>query len=122
MGPYYKPWQVFALDMNADGQLTVSDVAQWLYRAFFLPGDTLLWALAVHAPEVANFLELPGAGYGSVASALISGAVWLVVFLLLVGTISRVRAADRAVTGRLRAGWSETVRLGRVARNRMRRR
>jgi hypothetical protein len=79
-----KPTSALRLDVNDDGQFTISDVPVWLVEAFFLPGDWLIWATLTYAAPVARFLELGAADYGSVLSGSVSGLIWLALVILAV--------------------------------------
>jgi hypothetical protein len=110
------PWRALAWDANGDGQLTISDAAVWLREIFFLPGDTLLWALSNHAPGMARFFELSPVRYGGLLSASASVVVWLLAVLLIGAACDLLLRMDRAMTARIARAWSETLRRARVTR------
>lgn len=104
MDEVQQPAPSFALDANADGSFTISDLLPWLAQVYFLPGDWLVWLTVTRAPFVADFLELSVGDYGGLLSGFLSGSVWLLGFIgvLIVG--HSVRAFDAALTARLRNG------------------
>jgi hypothetical protein len=55
----------FDLDMNHDGQVTITDIGMLCRWIFFAPGDCLLLGIMLKLPGVATFLELtPAYLYG----------------------------------------------------------
>jgi hypothetical protein len=113
-------------DAGGDALFTLSDLPAWLYAAYFLPGDWLLWAISSRLPSVASFLEIGAADYGGVLSGFISTCAWLL--LLVSGSIAYqfVRDADRAMTRGIAELCADVGRRARIAaallRTRMRRR
>lgn len=83
-------------DMNGDGRITISDVRGWIAFAFFAPGDALLSGL-LHAPRVAEFLEITPAWFGGWASGFASFCLW--VACLTVGSGIASVGAMRVVAG-----------------------
>jgi hypothetical protein len=67
----------FTTDTNGDGAFTISDIDSILAWLFFLPGDYVIYLLLTYAPNLARFLELSSASYGSFGSGLVSSCVWL---------------------------------------------
>jgi hypothetical protein len=109
------PWQGLGAPWTDDTVLTVSSFRSWLYEAFFLPGDCLIWAALSFAPPVARFLELGTSDYGGVLSGFLSALAWLL--LLIAGMLYQgVREADRSATRWLTAAWAEGRRRAIVAR------
>ena len=77
----------FRWDMNYDGLFTVSDVwswltlgADWAVWLFFLPGNTLIWALLKYQPRLATFLEINTEVYNGWITGIVSAIVWLMIF------------------------------------------
>ena len=105
--------------MSADLQSALFDIALWLYRGFFVPGDRLLSILSTHAPRVAEFLALDAASPGSVQSGLISALVWLVAIILIVVIYRVVRDVDRALTALIVRLYEELQRAARVGARRL---
>ena len=87
----YDPWR-FAWDMNADGVFTITDLWLLLAGIFFLPGDTLLLWLLTEAPGVATFLELSTDNYQGFLSGFVSGILWVVAFVSVLGAVTRQKA------------------------------
>jgi AraC-like DNA-binding protein len=114
------PWPPWALDMTGDGRVTIGDLSRWAAEAFFLPGDWAIWALARYLPGLAGFLELGADSYGGVLSAFVSAFAWLAVLLVLVIVWQSVHRFDDALTRRIRLGYVETLRRGRIAWARIR--
>jgi DNA-binding MarR family transcriptional regulator len=77
--------------MSADLQSALIDIALWLYRGFFLPGDQLL----------SNFPGLYFASHGRVVCGLVSAAVWFAVIVLIVLLYRLIRDLDQALTAYL---------------------
>ena len=104
-----------AVDIGSDGHFTLSDLPAWLYEAYFLPGDWLLWTIASYLPGVASFLEIGATGYGGVLSGFVSTCAWLL--LLISGSIAyqSIRAADQAMTRGLVDFCADVGRRGRIA-------
>lgn len=109
-------WASFSMDMNGDGQVTLTDVWLWLVQIFFLPGDGLLWVLLTYLPGLARFLELGTGSYGGMFSAIASVAIWMFGIVMIGALFSLVLDFDRALTERLRRYCREWLRRGRVAR------
>jgi hypothetical protein len=70
-----------ALDMNADGTVTISDAYLWLQWLFWLPGDYSIIALMKWAPAAALFMELSPASLASGTSTALSIAFWFILIL-----------------------------------------
>lgn len=77
----------FRWDMNSDGLFTVSDVwlwltlgADWAEWLFFLPGNSLIWALLKYQASLATFLEINTEFYNSWITGIVSAIVWLIIF------------------------------------------
>ena len=64
--------------MSADIQSALIDVALWLYRAYFVPGDRLL-----------SIFPALDAGDGRVVSGLLSTVIWLGAIALIVVVATR---------------------------------
>jgi hypothetical protein len=113
-------------DAGGDALFTLSDLPAWLYAAYFLPGDWLLWTMSSQLPSVARFLEVGAGDYGGVLSGFISTCAW--VLLLVSGSIAyqSVRDADRAMTRGIADLCADIGRRARIAaallRMRMRKR
>lgn len=74
----YRQWR-FLADMNGDGVVTSSDVPLWVEWFFFLPGDGVIAQFG--STPFGRFLELTPASFGSMTSAVISAAVWLLAMM-----------------------------------------
>lgn len=80
-----KAWALrwaFDLDMNHDGQVTISDIGILCRWIFFAPGDCILLGIMLKMPGFAAFLELtPQFLYGW-WSAFLSLIAWVCVLPL----------------------------------------
>lgn len=81
-------WHYRALDMNADGAITVSDIWMWAKWALTLPGDYALLSVMRWMPAAAQFLEVSPVSLGGVLSSALSTIAWI----LLLGLIANVDA------------------------------
>ena len=95
--------------MSADIQSALIDVALWLYRAFFVPGDLFL----------SNSLTLDVAGHGRLVSGLLSAVVWLGAIVLIVVLSRLIRDLDRALTALVARLDEELQRAWRVVARRL---
>ena len=95
--------------MSADLQSALLDIALWLYRGFFLPGDQLL----------SQFPGLYFASHGHVVSGLVSAAIWLAAIVLIVLLYRLVRDVDRALTAYIVRLYEELQRAVRVVARRV---
>lgn len=75
-----------AADIGGAGQFALSELLPWVYEAFCLPGDWLLWAIAAYAPELAGFLQIGATDDPAALSGLVSAGVWLA--LLVCGSVA----------------------------------
>lgn len=108
------PEPSFALDANADGSFTISDILPWLAQAYFLPGDWLIWLAVTRAPFIADFLEVSTGDYGGLLSGFLSGGVWLATFIGILLICHSVRVVDAVLTTRLRNAYDFLLRRIRV--------
>jgi DNA-binding MarR family transcriptional regulator len=95
--------------MSADLRSALIDIALWLYRGFFLPGDQLL-------------SQVPGlyfASHGHVVSGLVSAAIWLAAIVLIVVVYRVIRDVDRALTAYIVRLYEELQRAVRVVGRRV---
>jgi len=90
--------------MSADLRSALIDLALWLYRGFFLPGDQLL----------SQFPGLYSASHGQVVSGLVSAAIWLAAIVLIVMTYRFIRDVDLALTAYIVRLYEEAQRAVRV--------
>ena len=90
--------------MSADLRSALIDLALWLYRGFFLPGDQLL----------SQFPGLYFASHGQVVSGLVSAAIWLAAIVLIVMTYRFIRDVDLALTAYIVRLYEESQRAVRV--------
>lgn len=67
-------WQP-VMDMNRDGQFTVTDLFYWCFWLFYLPGDVVISVL-MQMPAPAAFFELDGQSFGGIGSLLMSSLYW----------------------------------------------
>lgn len=67
-------WQP-VLDMNRDGQFTVTDLFYWCFWLFYLPGDVVISVLML-IPGPAAFFELDSQSFGGIGSLLMSALYW----------------------------------------------
>jgi hypothetical protein len=105
-----------ALDANGDGATTFADAGAWLAQAYFLPGDGALWLVAAYLPPLAHFFGWGASpDYGGLWSGLISGFVWLALFVLGLIAYSAVRDFDRRLTRSLSTGCKAVARRIRIA-------
>ena len=95
--------------MSTDLQSVLIDVALWLYRAFFVPGDQFL----------AKFPKLDLAGHARVVSAVLSIVIWLGAIALIVGTCKLVRVVDQTLTALAVRLYEDLQRAGRVGARRL---
>ena len=95
--------------MSAEIQSALIDIALWLYRTFFFPGDQFL----------SKFPELDVAGHGRVVSGLLSVAAWLGAIVLIVTVYRLIGNLDRALTAFVRRLYEELQRAGRVVARRI---
>jgi len=109
-------WQFLTKDINADGQLTLSDVGLWCYHGFFAPGDYILSTLISGAPAVAKFLELSPVDYQGVLSGFLSAVIWIGSVLSIGVGYGIVRNLDRVLTSYIRRVYRETLRGARIIR------
>jgi hypothetical protein len=70
----YRQWR-FLADMNGDGLVTTSDALLWAQWFFFLPGDAFIAQFGT--TPLGTFLEVTPASFGSMTSAALSAALWL---------------------------------------------
>ena len=110
-----KPLSVLRADVNADGELTISDVFLWFGDAFFLPGDWLIWTMATYASPIARFLELGPSAYGGILSGVVSALAWLASLLVVIIVYGKVRDFDHALTAMIGRGFAETRRRIRMS-------
>jgi len=94
--------------MSAELQSALIDIALWLYRGFFLPGDRLL----------ENFPGLYFASHGRVVSGLVSAAAWFAAIVLVVMIYRFIRDVDRALTAYIVRLYEELRRAVRVVARR----
>jgi DNA-binding MarR family transcriptional regulator len=92
-----------------DLQSALLDIALWLYRGFFLPGDQLL----------SQFPGLYFASHGHVVSGLVSAAIWLAAIVLIVMLYRLIREVDRALTAYIVRLYEELQRAVRVVARRV---
>lgn len=85
-----RQWE-FIEDMNYSGSVTISDVWLWVKWLYFYPGDVLFRILMIHAPDVARFFEITPDLYGGVLSFIISGFVWFLVLLFVIGIYANLQ-------------------------------
>ena len=114
------PPTFFIADPNGDGQLTLADAGVWLERAFFLPGDWTLWAIARYAPSFAGALGINVPPYGGLWAGAISAVLWLLTIILLGVAYSYAVELDRRATRVMGRLWAEAARRLRVALVRLR--
>lgn len=100
---------------GADGQLSLNELLPWLYDAFFLPGDWLIWATAAYLPSVAELLEIGDGDYGGTLSGYLSAFAWLALALAIAIAYQWVRDTDRALTRALVDLRLSIVRRWRIA-------
>ncbi|WP_253711823.1 hypothetical protein [Bradyrhizobium sp. WD16] len=70
----------FVIDINGDGQITISDVWLWASYIFFAPGDVILLGIMLKLPSVAAFLEMTPklvSGWWSFAISFLFWAIFL---------------------------------------------
>jgi hypothetical protein len=91
------------------------DLGLWLEKAFFLPGDALLYVLITYAPPVAQLFAISSSDYGGVLSGFVSVIAWLVVLIVAGITYFAARDLDRALTQGIRRFCAELKRRLRVA-------
>ena len=111
-----RPLDRLLLDADADGQVDVAELWSWCGTLFFLPGDSLIYALAVYLTPLAEFLGLDTADYGGVVSAFVSVSVWLVGFMFVSITYHYVRDLDRRLTQALKWRFDGLLVRLRIAR------
>ena len=70
----------FIIDMNGDGQITISDVWLWASYIFFAPGDVILLGIMLKLPSVAAFLEMTPKLVSGWWSLAISFLFWAICF------------------------------------------
>jgi hypothetical protein len=96
------------LDFNADGQITVTDVGQWIMQVLLLPGDLALSLLMQHLAFVASFFELDKSDFGGTVSITLSILFWIIVLIMIGLGLNAIRNFDRWLTswslGRIREG------------------
>ena len=90
--------ELFMVDANRDGRVTVADAIGWLQQAFFLPGDWTVWAISTHAPALARFLEVDAADYGGLASGIIAACVWALGLVAIGMAWAYLKDLDRRVS------------------------
>jgi DNA-binding MarR family transcriptional regulator len=95
--------------MSADLQSALIDIALWLYRGFYLPGDQLL----------SQYPGLYFASHGRVVSGLVSAAIWLAAIVLIVMIYRFIRDVDRALTAYIVRLYEELQRAVRVVARRV---
>ena len=95
--------------MSTDLQSVLIDVALWLYRAFFAPGDQFL----------AKLPELDVAGHARIVSAVLSTVVWLGAIALIVGSYKFVRVVDSTLTALVVRLYEDMQRAGRAVVRRL---
>jgi DNA-binding MarR family transcriptional regulator len=94
--------------MSADLQSALIDIALWLYRGFFLPGDQLL-------------SKLPGlyhASHGRIVSGLLSAVIWVCAIGLMIAVWRLLRDLDRALAAYVVRLYEELRRAVRVVARR----
>lgn len=69
-------------DMNYDGVFSISDVWLWFKWLYFYPGDLVMYVI-LQAPKLATFLEMTSDSFFGVASGVISGFVWLLLYVVI---------------------------------------
>jgi DNA-binding MarR family transcriptional regulator len=95
--------------MSADLRSALIDIALWLYRGFFLPGDQLR----------SQFPGLYFASHGRIVAGLVSAAFWLAAIALIVLSVRLVRDVDQALTAYLVRLYEELQRAVRVVARRV---
>jgi DNA-binding MarR family transcriptional regulator len=95
--------------MSAEIESALIDIALWLYRTFFFPGDRFL----------SQFPELDVAGHGRVVSGFLSAATWLGAIVLIVTVYRLIGNLDRALTALVRRLYEELQRAWRVVARRL---
>ena len=95
--------------MSAELRSALLDIALWLYRGFFLPGDQLL----------SQFPGLYFASHGHIVSGLVSAVIWLAAIVLIVMIYRFIRDVDRAVTAYIVRLYEEMQRAVRVVARRV---
>jgi DNA-binding MarR family transcriptional regulator len=95
--------------MSADLRSALLDIALWLYRGFFLPGDQLL----------SQFPGLYFASHGRVVSGLVSAAIWFAAIVLIVLIYRFVRDLDQALAAYVVRLYEELQRAVRVITRRV---
>lgn len=63
------------LDLNRDGQFTITDLFYWCFWLFYLPGDVLI-SILMQMPGPAAFFELDGQSFGGIGSLMVSMLYW----------------------------------------------
>jgi len=111
--------QLVTFDMNADGDITISDLWDWLAQLALMPGDVIIYLMLMHTPAVTGFFELSTADYGGSFSRFLSIATLLVTFIAVTMTYQAIRNADRALTSHIVAGYRELRRMLRIMRRRV---
>jgi DNA-binding MarR family transcriptional regulator len=95
--------------MSADLQSALIDIALWLYRGFFWPGDQLL----------SKFSTIEDAARGGMLSGVISAVAWLGAIVLLVMVYRFIRHLDRTLTAFVLRLHDEAQRALRVVARRL---
>jgi DNA-binding MarR family transcriptional regulator len=94
--------------MSAELRSALLDIALWLYRGFFLPGEQLL----------SQFPGLYFASHGRIVSGLVSTAIWLAAIVLIVLMCRFIREVDRTLTAYIVRLYEEMQRAVRVVARR----
>ncbi len=92
--------------MSANVLSVLTDIALWLYRGFFVPGDRLVSLLDTGSP-------------GSLQSGLISAVVWLGAIALIFRVCRLIRDLDRMLTAIVIRLYEELRRALRVIARRV---
>ena len=77
----------FAFDFNGDGVITITDVGEWSRYVLFTPAKIVM-AFLDSFPALRSFFETDcntGLSFGGV---IFSGFVWLIVWVMIAGSIS----------------------------------
>jgi hypothetical protein len=105
-----------AMDVNADGRITLADVLSWPGAVFFLPGDGLLWAASTYAPPVARLLDIGPSDYGGLLSGVVSAFAWIAAFLSALIFYAKLRDLDGRLTAATVRAYATATLRARIAR------
>ena len=75
----------FVVDANFDGKVSISDVWEWFFWLFFIPGDVFLYLIMRFTPSVAMFFELSFLSFGNWFSGVLSFFTWCIFYGMLTG-------------------------------------